>query len=311
MRQKFNDLLFCVQGVGEIKDIDGMKVYVKHDHCLESLKDIYKHLKVDGQAYPYIRKCLGEFGFFYKDLIPLIIFHKLDKRLSFLATMIMIQLTSPLAPNCKVSSTLLNDMREYKDQFISQKVTSVLMEHLADCLQKATDQRNEKHDQMIELIIVLFKQLIAIPDASKNEASNVKFQTLQKQLLIHFSEENVLDSFIFLTQDYSQDIQKKLSPVFMEIWYIIFKNFTPQQIFSPEEGERANNDEIMAQERAKERRQNFLRGIRHGKFGSQLQIMREDGSSAIVNNIYQQHIDVNKVAIKQRMKPVQRKVAAN
>jgi hypothetical protein len=38
------------------------------------------------------------------------------------------------------------------------------MEHLADCLQK--EQRNEKHEQMIELIIILFKQLITIPDAS-------------------------------------------------------------------------------------------------------------------------------------------------
>jgi len=38
------------------------------------------------------------------------------------------------------------------------------MEHLADCLQK--EQRNEKHEQMIELIIILFKQLLTIPDAS-------------------------------------------------------------------------------------------------------------------------------------------------
>jgi hypothetical protein len=53
--RKFNDLLFCVQGVGSYKEIDGMQVYVKHEHCLESLKDIYKHLKVDGLTYPYIR----------------------------------------------------------------------------------------------------------------------------------------------------------------------------------------------------------------------------------------------------------------
>lgn len=90
----------------------------------------------------------------------------------------------------------------------------------------------------------------------------------------------------------------------MEIWYTIFKNFTPQQIFSPEEGEKLIQEDIMAQERAKERRQNFLRGIRHGKFGSQLQIMREDGSSALVSNIYQHNVDINHTHIKQRMKPV-------
>jgi hypothetical protein len=46
--RKFSDLLFCVQGVGSYKEVNGMQVYVKHEHCLESLKDIYKHLKVDG-----------------------------------------------------------------------------------------------------------------------------------------------------------------------------------------------------------------------------------------------------------------------
>lgn len=32
----------------------------------------------------------------------------------------------------------------------------------------------------------------------------------------------------------------------MEIWYTIFKNFTPQQIFSPDEGERNVREDIMA-----------------------------------------------------------------
>ena len=62
--RKFNDLLFCVQGVGSYKEINGMQVYVKHEHCLESLKDIYKHLKNDGSAYPYIRLELGNWSFF-------------------------------------------------------------------------------------------------------------------------------------------------------------------------------------------------------------------------------------------------------
>ncbi len=59
---------------------------------------------------------------------------------------------------------------------------------------------------MIELIIILFKQLITIPDASQRETSDVNLLTLQKRLLLHFSEESVLDSFIYLTQDFTQDI---------------------------------------------------------------------------------------------------------
>lgn len=71
------------------------------------------------------------------------------------------------------------------------------MEHLADCLQK--DQRNEKHEQMIELIIILFKQLLTIPDAPNKNAPDLARESLQKRLLLHFAEESVLDSFIYLT----------------------------------------------------------------------------------------------------------------
>lgn len=72
------------------------------------------------------------------------------------------------------------------------------MEHLADCLQ--TEQRNEKHNQMIELIIMLFKQLLQIPDPKFNETSTNYFgKDLHKKLLHVFFKENVLDSFNFLS----------------------------------------------------------------------------------------------------------------
>jgi len=49
-------------------------------------------------------------------------------------------------------------LRSYKEAFLQPNVVSVLVEHLADCLQMEV--RNDKHEQMIELIIVLFKQLL-------------------------------------------------------------------------------------------------------------------------------------------------------
>ena len=43
------------------------------------------------------------------------------------------------------------------------------MEHLADCLQ--VENKNDKHNQMIELIVVLFKQLLQIPDAKPGQTN--------------------------------------------------------------------------------------------------------------------------------------------
>ena len=45
--------------------------------------------------------------------------------------------------------------------------------------------------------------------------------------------------------------------------------------------------------------------MRHGKFGFQTQIMRDDGSSMSVNNIYSKQIDTNINAKYQRRKPRQ------
>jgi DNA-binding FrmR family transcriptional regulator len=53
---------------------------------------------------------------------------------------------------------MLEILRSYKEAFLQPQVVSVLMEHLADCLQ--VEEKNQKHEDMIELIIVIFKQLL-------------------------------------------------------------------------------------------------------------------------------------------------------
>jgi len=40
--------------------------------------------------------------------------------------------------------------------------------------------------------------------------------------------------------------------VFLEIWFHIFKNFTPSQIMFPEQGEKDAQQVIVAQERQRE-----------------------------------------------------------
>lgn len=76
---------------------------------------------------------------------------------------------------------------------------------------------------MIELIVVLFKQILSIDGAPQ----------LQKQWIVMLSDEQVLDVFVFLTNDFTQPLNKKLAMHFLEINYHIFKNYSPQQIINP------------------------------------------------------------------------------
>ena len=73
--KKENELLFWVQGVGNIKQVGGIDVYVKHEHCEESLKELQKYIKFDRQREPFVRQTLGRWNFLQKDLLPLLIFH--------------------------------------------------------------------------------------------------------------------------------------------------------------------------------------------------------------------------------------------
>jgi len=79
--------------VGSIKQVGGLDVYVKHEHCEESLKELFKYLKFDSPKEPFVRTKLGSWNFLQKDLLPLLIFHHQDKKLSFLCLMLMVQLT--------------------------------------------------------------------------------------------------------------------------------------------------------------------------------------------------------------------------
>jgi len=46
----------------------------------------------------------------------------------------------------------------------------ILMSHMADCFQE--QELSDMHQQMIELIIILFKQLLQIPDPGSNQKNS-------------------------------------------------------------------------------------------------------------------------------------------
>jgi hypothetical protein len=74
---------------------------------------------------------------------------------------------------------------------------------------------------MIELILVVFKQLLLINHPS-----------VHKKLLLMFEQESVLDAFVFISQDFSQwkagDMSKKLALHFLEINCCIFSQVSPR-----------------------------------------------------------------------------------
>jgi len=70
--------------------------------------------------------------------------------------------------------------------------------HVNEIIQK--EERTQKHDQMLELVIVLLKQLLQIPEVEGGHGlGGTAKRNVQKSLLLAYKEHNVLDLLVFLT----------------------------------------------------------------------------------------------------------------
>lgn len=64
LRQRLEkEVLYQIQGVGSIKSIGGIDVYVKSEHCEESVRQLIKLLKGESTKNPIIKHILGKWGF--------------------------------------------------------------------------------------------------------------------------------------------------------------------------------------------------------------------------------------------------------
>ena len=63
-----------------------------------------------------------------------------------------------------------------------------------------------------------------------------------------YANENVLDLFVFLTQEFKDPLHKKLTMHFLEIQYLIIKNFKPNQIINRKSVQQEALSKLNAQE---------------------------------------------------------------
>ena len=101
--EKFkNELLFFVQGLGSVKEINGFDAYVKGPHCEESLIDIIKMCKKDDMDTPATRIELAKWNVLQNELLPLLITQPMDKKLSFYLLIVLVLLTEyPISTSSK------------------------------------------------------------------------------------------------------------------------------------------------------------------------------------------------------------------
>ena len=275
----FNELLFWVQEVGTVKKAEGQELFIKSEYCEQSLRDISKFLRTDDPKNPIMRRELGKWNFLPDSLLPLLVSQQKDKKLTFLTVLIMAELTYLPDKEATDYREHVQCLRKYKHAFLAPKVIHTLIDLLVQCLDQKTTEATEKNSQMIELIIVVFKNLVQIP---KDETS--KDWAFRLFLLQKFSEESVLDSFVYMTELFDTEFSKKLSFHFLEIFFHIFKDYSPCDFF--ELTKKQTLKDFMSTERKNTQKRASQRSTRHSRFGTCIVIKdKQNGTKKIVPGI--------------------------
>lgn len=306
-----NDLLFSVQGLGGIKEINNLEIYIKNNHCEDSLKELIRILKRDDPDHPFARIELSKWNILVSDLIPLILTQPQDKKLSFYVIVLLVQITDFPTSGCPKADFLISCLQNFKLAFLQDNVIKTLMIHLADCISIDPQNRSKIHENMIELIVTLIRNLVKIPDLESSKTSINEFKrNLQYNLLMVFSKDSVFDALIYLCQDMNSLMMKKLNLVFLEIFYHIFSGFKPKWIMSS-----SNEDRNILQELEDSAKKDHLKrlnqlGTRHSRFGTNLCVKRLlDGSLKVLSNPFHINDETNRLP-NQRRKPIMRKFGA-
>jgi hypothetical protein len=141
---------------------------VKKPECLDSLQELCRLLRKDTGDQYQKHMCLKEWNVLANDLLKLLVKYPEDRQLAFYVIMLLVILTEkPDKEHVKVKEQIYI-LQEYKQAFISAKdAIKVLAQHIADYLTREDSSRDEKHDQMLEQIIYLLRNLLAIPDRNR------------------------------------------------------------------------------------------------------------------------------------------------
>jgi timeless len=289
-----NDLLFIVQNLGCNKTVGNVETYVKSEHCIDLMKELYKLLRNDNPESTLKKLELGEWNIVESDLLKLLVSYPDDKQVAFYCMVLLTTLTEKAEKEHANTQKYNEHLQKYKASIIaSRDAIKVLVNHLADCLTKEATQRNEQHDQMLELIIYLIRNLLQIPDRKPTlfrsnqrlalfNCKEDMYTDLQRRFLHKLYDETVLEAIIFMSQDFSNPGLQKLNLCFLEIYYLIFKDINPADFYTTTDSTLTN---LLQMERETRIAQSAKITTRHAKFNSTYVVTRKiDGSRALVSN---------------------------
>lgn len=286
---------------------DKKMVYIPHDECLASLKDIKRYIQMDEQGKDkWVLQWLGEWNVLKTDILPIFSLYakqllpggpRLDRQRYLLpdpdrdhiikTTMICVELLVFMTWNMdseseEVKQRFIQVLRSYKRAFANSEVVFSLISIAVMYMRRS--HRSDKENLLVKGIMYIFRNVLAIPDPLISPTSTDSSQLLSHdKLLVALDKELAIDFFLTLTSSAAAKSQqlKELRPVLLDIVYYIFYRVPTAALF---EGERSWFINGSGSSGSNHNSNNKRIG-RHNNFGGVYAVSTDEGTIMPVFNI--------------------------
>lgn len=195
-----------------------------------------------------------------------------DKKLSYYLLVLLVHLTEYPSDSCPESQAIVDALRQYKYNFLKKDVMTTLMNHLVECIEK--EQKSKPQEQMIELIIVLLRNILQVPDLPDSHVETEEvMRKLQQNTIINFIRENAMDGLIYLCQNFQPSYMDKLKLVFLEIYYHIFACFEVEWIYQ-QSGHNSAIQQMVEKDKLERQKIREITSGRHSRFNQSYAVPR-------------------------------------
>ncbi|CAH0516231.1 unnamed protein product [Peronospora belbahrii] len=217
-----NELLLVCSNLGMLQNDhkeEKPPVLIRSEDCELWIHDLQRVLRRDHMKYRLITKQLGKWKIVQKKLLPLLVTYQHDWSLVLSILKVLVMLTTKPPTNSTNLDQQLKYLRQYKYEFLSSRVISIFMTILLDPLSKKRATRTEQDYLSMEIILMLFRNLLAIPneDARYVTSTTSHFSHLQEDFIIRLHEENVYEMILLFAQDIESPENREWNLLVMEM----------------------------------------------------------------------------------------------
>ncbi|XP_055825536.1 uncharacterized protein LOC129894059 isoform X2 [Solanum dulcamara] len=225
-------------GLGIIEeDDDGNRIgYTKGNYCLDNLKDLLRFLRRDDPQTREVFKQVCKWNIVGKDLIPIIEYCQDDRNLLLNAVKVMVFLTMPIEPTSHDIPQQIELLWGIKSSITFSEAVPVIMSLLENPLENlACEAFTEDDWKMVQLVLTLFRNVLAIQDIStqqKSGGSMIEFVFLRDRFLELLFQENVMEVILVLSQQVGGSCSYLCHDnlLLLETFYHIFMGQLPELI---------------------------------------------------------------------------------